>query len=60
MAVSLDDARERAAENLRDTNFTSNLQVEWSQVVAIKNIDCQDAARETDSYSCRAVLVHSI
>ncbi len=60
MSVSLDDAREKAFENLKDTSFTSNLLVNGSNVVAVKRGDCKDAAREGDSYSCRAVLVHSI
>lgn len=60
LAVSLDDARERAAENLKDSHFTSNLSIDWSHVVAVKRIDCEDADSETDKYSCEATLVHSI
>lgn len=60
MAVSLDDARERAVENLKDSGFTSNLSIDWTEVLAVKQIDCSDAVRDSESYSCKAVLVHSI
>lgn len=59
-AVSLEDAQELAIENFKSESFTSNLSVDWSQVVAVQRVKCTDTTKDAEAYQCRATLVHSI